>query len=193
MKVCRAMQQTSAMSMCFLLLLLGLNSCAGFQVLSLPSISGQVRRSSVANNAGNAGIRMLTKSNTPECAFSGFHRHFGELRRYSAKKISQRLDLSLSLARVPETKAYSQLRDMLGGMPVFGGYSSFSEVFAKFDKDMSGKISLEELQSTLKEMGLPLSTQQVKCNSAYDQHPRCPPLPSKKSNHTRFAALRRPK
>ena len=56
---------------------------------------------------------------------------------------------------------YVILRDLLGGMPVLGGYSSFSELFAKFDKDMSGKISLQELQSTLKEMGAPLTNQQV--------------------------------
>ena len=34
---------------------------------------------------------------------------------------------------------YAILRDVIGGMPVFGGYSSFSEVFAKFDKDLSGR------------------------------------------------------
>ena len=60
------------------------------------------------------------------------------------------------------TGGYAVLRDMLGSMPVLGGYSSFSELFAKFDKDMSGKISLQELQSTLTEMGAPLSKKQVR-------------------------------
>lgn len=79
------------------------------------------------------------------------------------KKNPPRLDTSVALSNVPisTSKAYGLLRDLLGGMPVFGGYSSFSEIFAKFDKDVSGKINLQELQSTLKEMGLPLSDEQA--------------------------------
>jgi hypothetical protein len=67
----------------------------------------------------------------------------------------------LSTPNKESSGGYAVLRDVIGGMPVFGGYSSFSELFAKFDKDVSGKISLQELQSTLKEMGAPISNQQV--------------------------------
>jgi hypothetical protein len=67
----------------------------------------------------------------------------------------------LSTPNKESSGGYVILRDLLGGMPVLGGYSSFSELFAKFDKELSGKISLQELQSTLKEMGATITNQQV--------------------------------
>ncbi len=103
--------------------------------------------------------------------------NFDACRRFSALRVNQicvrqskftssprRNSLSPLFSTPKKTESsggYAILRDLLGGMPVLGGYSSFSELFAKFDKDVSGKISLQELQSTLKEMGAPLSNKQV--------------------------------
>jgi Ca2+-binding EF-hand superfamily protein len=60
-----------------------------------------------------------------------------------------------------EVTGYALLRDMLGGMPLEEGYDSFVQLFAKFDKDLSGKISLAEFKSTLQDMGVSLSEAQV--------------------------------
>ena len=60
-----------------------------------------------------------------------------------------------------KVEGYEAIRDILGGLPITGGYSSISELFNKFDKDLSGKIEPVELQQTLREMGVALTDNQV--------------------------------
>ena len=68
------------------------------------------------------------------------------------------LKISTPLVRV---EGYEAIRDILGGLPITGGYSSISDLFNKFDKNLSGKIDPVELQQTLREMGVALTDRQV--------------------------------
>ena len=60
-----------------------------------------------------------------------------------------------------KVEGYEAIRDILGGLPITGGYASISDLFNKFDKDLSGKIEPIELQQTLREMGVALTNNQV--------------------------------
>jgi len=60
-----------------------------------------------------------------------------------------------------KVEGYNVIRDILGGLPIMGGYTSISDLFNKFDKDLSGTIEAVELQQTLREMGVALTDQQV--------------------------------
>jgi hypothetical protein len=60
-----------------------------------------------------------------------------------------------------KVEGYEAIRDILGGLPITGGYASISDLFNKFDKDLSGKIEPVELQQTLREMGVALTDSQV--------------------------------
>ena len=60
-----------------------------------------------------------------------------------------------------KVEGYAAIRDILGGLPITGGYSSIFELFNKFDKDLSGKIEPVELQQTMREMGVALTDDQV--------------------------------
>eukprot|EP00291_Cryptomonas_curvata_P020624 CAMPEP_0172162924 /NCGR_PEP_ID=MMETSP1050-20130122/6974_1 /TAXON_ID=233186 /ORGANISM="Cryptomonas curvata, Strain CCAP979/52" /LENGTH=169 /DNA_ID=CAMNT_0012833033 /DNA_START=46 /DNA_END=555 /DNA_ORIENTATION=- len=68
------------------------------------------------------------------------------------------LKISTPLVRA---EGYEAIRDILGGLPITGGYSSISDLFNKFDKNLSGKIDPVELQQTLREMGVALTDHQT--------------------------------
>ena len=63
-----------------------------------------------------------------------------------------------------KVEGYAAIRDILGGLPMTGGYTTILELFNKFDKDLSGKIEPVELQQTMREMGVALTDDQACIN-----------------------------
>jgi len=60
-----------------------------------------------------------------------------------------------------ETEGLKLLEDLLRTLPSTGGYSTFSELFDKYDLNKSGSIDAAELRTALCDMGAQLSEDQV--------------------------------
>ncbi len=79
-------------------------------------------------------------------------------RAQSVRTACALLKIATPLVKV---EGYEAIRDILGGLPITGGYTSISDLFNKFDKDLSGTIEPVEFQQTMREMGVALTDNQV--------------------------------